>query len=159
MAVNLQGQIHHALQRLHYPGHHSRLVNTGQAHIHIQNIRPGILLLQAPFQDISHISFPQGLLKPFFSGGIDPLSNDPDALEFHRLGGGTDPMPICLGPCTGPGLRQTAPQRLDKIRRGAAASPHNGNAQLCRLGHLLRKFLRGNGIGSRGWIRQARIGL
>ena len=102
---------------------------------------------------------PEGLLEPLFAGGIDALANDPDAVQFRHTGGAADAvtgfglaLPRCL-------VRQTAGQRLDEIRAGAAAAPQDGHAQVGKGLHLPGKLLRGDLILVGHRVRQTGVGL
>ena len=71
--------------------HHGRFVDIGQTDIDVEYIRTGLSLLHSLCDDEVHILFTQSLLKAFFSGRIDPLSDYPDAVDADDRGGSADP--------------------------------------------------------------------
>ncbi len=157
--IQLEGQLHHPLEGLHHLLHHGLLVDLRQAHVHIQNIRPGRGLLQPLGQDVVHLPVFKGLLEPLFTGGIDPLPNDPHPVQnhhpagaAHRRGDGKRP------PAKGARL-QLLFQGGDIVRGGAAASPQHLHPQLRQPGHGGSKLLRGNIVPAASGLRQTGIGL
>ena len=155
--VDLQGQLHHRLQGLHGPCHHVGLVDAGETHVHVQDLRPGLLLLHALLEDIVQIIFPEGLLEPLFPGGVDPFADDPDAAEFRDAGGGADAPLFRRWP--GNGVFQHPGKGRDKVRPGAAAAAEDGDPQRQRRNHGLGEFRRGDGVFAGGRVRKPRVGL
>ena len=71
--VQLQGQAGDGLEGLHRLGEHRRLVQPGQAHVHVQDVGPGLLLLEGLVQHIVHVPGPEGGLELLFPSGVDAL--------------------------------------------------------------------------------------
>ena len=80
--VQLQGQLGHALNGGHRTAHHLRLVDLGQAHIHVQNLGARLGLFHRLAQQIVHIPGPQGFLHLLFAGGVDALTDHGAGAHF-----------------------------------------------------------------------------
>ena len=157
--VNLQGQGDHRLDGLHHIGHHGHLVDARQAYVHVQNVRTCVLLSHGLVQDIVQIVFPQRLLEPLFTGGIDALAHHPHAGELCHLRGRADP--VALGG-TGHFRRfrtDGVAQLLDELRRRAAAAAQDADAQLGEGHHLPGKLRRCDGVLIGLGVGQPGVGL
>ena len=158
----MQGQIHNGLNLPHSPGQNRRLVQLRQTHIHIQNVRTGLLLGDGLPEDGIQISLPQRLGKGLSAGRVDALANDyrgfvqpdtvgvgadaADVFGLHRLGG---------HPLTGIG------EGGNIGRGGAAAASGDGHALIHQCSNLTGEFLRGHIIESLAvhHLRQSGVGL
>ena len=74
--VDLEGQVDHALQRLHGVPHHGGFIDVRQPGVHIKDVGAAVLLGDPLPHDIFQVMFFKGLLKPLFPGRVDPLSDD-----------------------------------------------------------------------------------
>ena len=86
--VQLKGHVQHALELFHHQRQHGHLVHAGVAHIHVQNVRPGVHLLNAHVQNVVQILLQQGLLEALFAGGVDALTDGAHAGDGQRHRGG-----------------------------------------------------------------------
>ena len=61
--IELKRHSDRALQLLYHSGQHNHFIHTGEAYVHIQDVRSGILLLDTHIQDIVQVIFQQRLLE------------------------------------------------------------------------------------------------
>ena len=145
--IDLKGQGQHALQLLHHIGHHGRLVDLRQPHVHVENVRAAVFLPQTLPQDVFDIIVPECLLEFLLSGGIDPLTDDHrQRADLHTLRERTHNRPPL-----GDRLRKRQflhPLRCqaNMRRRRTAASTDHMDAHGGDLLHPIREFLRANVI-------------
>ena len=110
-------------------------------------------------QDIVQIVFPQCLLEPLFTGGVDALAHHSHAGELRHLRGRADPAaPGRTGHFRRLGADGVA-QLLDERRRCAAAAAQDTDAQLGERHHLTGELRRCDGVLIGLGIRQAGVGL
>ena len=157
--VHLEGGVGHPLQGLHHLDHHLGLVDLGQAHVHVQDVRPGLGLLQGLGEHEVYVVPEQGLLHGLFAGGVDPLANHPHPVDGHGAHraahrGGHAPGDRLDGPAL-----QSLAQPGDVLRRGAAAAAVALDPQLGQLRHGLGKLLRRDVVPRPARVRQAGVGL
>ena len=103
--------------------------------------------------------FPQRLLEPLFTGGIDALAHHPHAGELCHLRGRADP--VALGG-TGHFRRfrtDGVAQLLDELRRRAAAAAQDADAQLGEGHHLPGELRRCDGVLIGLGVGQPGVGL
>lgn len=121
--VQLQGKIQYALKASYGPRHHGWLVYFRQAHIDIQHMSPRLLLSDTFLQNIIQVVFPQRLLEPGLTGGIDPFTdNDRTGAETDGTGVGGDHRPFLTGEGEG-GKRAAAFNHRPDVPGSCAATP------------------------------------
>ena len=131
---------------LHRAHHHLGLVDLGQAHVHVQDVRPGLRLLQGLAQHIVHIPGLQGLLHALLPGGVDALTDDPHPVDGDHLhaaahGGGDMPGNFLYRPAL-----QGPAEEGNVLGSSAAAAAEHLHPQAGELCQTLRKLLRGDVI-------------
>ena len=157
--VDLQRQIHHRLQRLDHPGHHLRLIDAGKSHVHIQQIRSRVLLLDASGDNVIDVILPQCLLEAFLSGRIDALADDPHRAEGRGLRGRAHAAAARGRRRRNPLSLHCGAERADKVRRRAAAAAQHPYSVLRGRRQLRCKLLRRDPVFPRGRVRQAGVRL
>ena len=157
--VQLQGDVQGALQLFHHPGQHGHLVHAGIAHVHVQDIRSGVHLLEAHIQDIIQVLLQQGLLEPLFAGGVDALADDPHAVQPQRLRGGANKRHGVIVPLGRRFALQRRRHGPDIGRGRAAAAAEQRDAQVQAGGQGRREGLRSHVVVAVHRVRQARVGL
>ena len=157
--IQLQRQADHALQRLDHLLHQGRLIHAGRTYVHIQDLGPGLGLAHGLFQHIVHIPFPQGLLEPLFSGGIDALTHHRDAVHIHAVHGAAHHRLHWVVRAARPAIGKHAVQQLDEFRGGAAAAACSKQAQFPVGLHLHGVELRGDIVARAIGAGQACVGL
>ena len=141
--VDLQRKIDDLLQGCDSLRQNLRLVDAGQAHIHIQNVHLFLLLGHALGEDIVQIPLQNGGLQPLLAGGIDPLADEPRFFaKFYGVGVGRHHRQAFIRGvlrADGGGFRR---QGGDMRRGGAAAAANHTQAlfhPLCQLRGKLRR--------------------
>ena len=160
--VQLQGQAGDGLDGLHRLGEHRRLVQAGQAHVHVQDVGPGLLLLEGLAQHIVHVPGPEGGLELLLPGGVDALPDDHRVppVQGHRLAVGGDEQGVLPGDLRQGEVLCGLDQGSKVGGGGAAASPQEGGhgGQLRHLGGVV---CRGHVVDGLSPLTpgQARVGL
>ena len=157
--VQLEGHVQGALQLLDHPGQHIHLVHAGVAHVHVQNVRPRVHLLDAHVQNVVQIPLQQGLLEPLLAGGVDPLPDGAHPVNPQGDGGGAQKGDGPVRPADGGPARQNLPHPADVVRRGAAAAAEDGHTRLPAGEQGLGEGLRIHVVMAVHRVGQASVGL
>ena len=148
-----------ALQLLYHSGQHNHFIHTGEAYVHIQDVRSGILLLDTHIQDIVQVIFQQRLLETLFPGGVDTLANHPHTIQSDGCHRGTDKTGVVIVPGYGLFSFQNCRQPTNVFRGCTATAAHDGDTSLHAGQQSLGKVLRSHIIVSIHRVRQARVRL
>ena len=157
--VQLEGGVCHPLEGLDHLDHHGGFVNLRQAHVHVQNVRPGLGLLQGLGEHEVHVVPEKGLLHPLLAGGVDALADHPHPVDGHHPGGTAyrcGDMPGHALDC--PPL-QGRTHFGDVLRGGAAAAAVALHPQLGELSHRLGELIRRDVVARPARVGQAGVGL
>ncbi len=137
--VDLQRQRGHALQLGHKLNHGGALVDLGQAHVNVQDLRAGVGLRDGLAHDVVVVALAQGLLHLLLARGVDALANDAHLAHLQSadaLGAG-HAEPVARGRLARFAIGEKGALARDVGGRGAAAAAHDGDAQVEHLGHGL----------------------
>ncbi len=157
--IELQRHSDRALQLLYHSGQHNHFIHTGEAYVHIQDVRSGILLLDTHIQDIVQVIFQQCLLETLFPGGVDTLANHPHTIQSDGCHRGTDKTGVVIVPGYGLFSFQNCRQPTNVFRGCTATAAHDGDTSLHAGQQSLGKVLRSHIIVSIHRVRQARVRL
>ena len=158
-AVKLQGGVRHALQAAHRFLHEGGLVQAGQPHIHIENLRAGGCLLDALAQDISHVTLPQRFLKPLLACGVDALADHAHTVHLYHTAGTAQRRAAPHLPLRHRLSAAPLCQQADVIGCCAAAAAHKRDAEREIFLHCAAEFFRGNVVLIGIEVRQAGVRL
>ena len=125
----MKRQVDDGLKLPHSLLHHGRLMDFRKSHVHIQHIRPVVLLADPLLQDIFQVVVPQGLLELGLAGGVYALpDNDCLTAGGHCLCiGGHHSAVFFLGPHHRHVLTPLCHQAY-MLRGGSAAPSHHHSA-------------------------------
>ena len=156
--VELQRQVGDGLQILDKLLQRGGLVDAGQARVDVEHLRTGLGLGHSLSAGVGAVAVPQGLLQPFFAGGIDALPHHSDAVDLHKADRRAQTA-AADGDLVSRGQRaEGLMQPGDKRGRRAAAAADHRNADGGVLLHLSGKFIRVEIVAAVG-VRQTGVRL
>ncbi len=164
--IQYQRQGNARLQLLHRGNQHGRLVDLGQAHVHVQQVGAQVALGNRFAHQVIKVAFAQGRLQLGLAGGVDALADDAHlvgALVQHHglLPAGDDAVVGNGALCRHAAAVHAFGNLGNHLGRGAAAAAHQGHAHLHDGIHGLGELFRGDVVDGLVALhaRQARVGL